>query len=290
VLAAHLDSAGKPDLSFNATGKYTTSFPGAQGARSLGAFLQKDGKLTLVGEVPAGQGTWGAARVTAQGGTDASFGGGGAVLPGPTVGSLQCGGEQSDGNLVLAGGIYGAGMLRWGITRLVGATGAVDAGYGTLGFATLVFPASSALLSCGVDSSDRLVGAGYLVEGGVAKIAVGRFGKDGTFDPTFNAGQPVKVALGAGQAFPSGLFLQKDGKIVVAGDSPAGILTVLRFGADGALDPSFGSGGSLTTSGGLSALANLSYSGFDATRRRVVLAGNASLGAMGGWFVSRVWL
>jgi hypothetical protein len=141
-----------------------------------------------------------------------------------------------------------------------------------------------------VDSADKLVSAAYLVEAGIGKIAVGRFGKDGAFDPMFHAGQPVAVSLGTGQAYPTGLFLQKDGKIVVAGNSPAGILTVLRFGADGTLDPSFGSGGALTTSGGLSGLANLSYSGFDETRRRVVLAGNANLGAATGWFVSRVWL
>ncbi len=290
AIAARLGPDGKPDVSFNATGKYITSFPGAQGARSLGMILQKDGKLTLLGEVPAGQGTWGAARVTAQGGSDAMFGGGGQVLPGPTSGALQCGGEQSDGNLMVAGGVYEGGMQRWGITRLIAATGAVDGAYGVFGFAKLSLAASSAIFACRVDSADRLVGAAYLVEAGTAKIAVGRFGKDGVFDPTFHAGQPVAVPLGAGEAYPTGLFLQKDGKIVVAGSSPAGILTVLRFGTDGTLDPSFGSGGSLTASGGLSALANLSYSGFDETRRRVVLAGNANLGAAGGWFVSRVWL
>ncbi len=291
AIAARLGPDGKADLSFNATGRYITSFPGTQGARSMGMILQTDGKLTLLGEVPAGPGTWGAARVTAQGGTDAMFGGGGAVLPGPTSGGLRCGGQQSDGNLVVAGGLYESGSMRWGITRLIAATGAVDGGYGVFGFAKLPFAGvSSGIFACRVDSADKLVSAGYLVEAGIGKIAVGRFGKDGTFDPTFHAGQPVAVPFGAGQAYPTGLFLQKDGKIVVAGNSPAGILTVLRLGADGTLDPSFGSGGTLTTSGGLSSLANLTYSGFDEPRRRVVLAGNANLGAAGGWFVSRVWL
>ena len=246
AIAARLGPDGKPDVSFNATGRYITSFPGAQGARGLGLILQKDGKLTLLGEVPAGQGMWGAARVTAQGGSDAMFGGGGQVLPGPTSGALQCGGEQSDGNLVVAGGIYEGGMQRWGITRLIAATGAVDGAYGVFGFAKLSLAASSAIVACRVDSADKLVGAAYLVEAGTAKIAVGRFGKDGTFDPTFHAGQPVAVPLGAGAAYPTGLFLQKDSKIVVAGSSPAGILTVLRFGTDGTLDPSFGSGGSFS--------------------------------------------
>lgn len=291
VIAARMGADGKPDLSFNATGRYITSFPGTQGARSVGMILQKDGKLTLLGQVPAGPGTWGVARVTAQGGTDAMFGGGGAVLPGATSGTLWCGGEQSDGNLVVAGGLYESGTLRWGITRLIAATGAIDSGYGVFGFAKLSFPSvPSGIIACRIDPADKLVSAGYLVEAGIGKIAVGRFGKDGTFDPTFHAGQPVSVPLGAGSAYPTGLFLQKDGKIVVAGNSPAGILTVLRLGADGTLDPGFGSGGALTTSGGLSGLANLTYSGFDESRRRVVLAGNANLGAAGGWFVSRVWL
>ena len=291
AIAARMGPDGKPDLSFNATGRYITSFPGTQGARGMGMILQKDGKLTLLGEVPAGQGTWGAARVTAQGGTDAMFGGGGAVLPGPTSGGLWCGGEQTDGKLVVAGGLFEGATLKWGVTRLIAATGAIDGTYGIFGFAKLSFPgASSGIFSCRVDSADRLVAAAYLVEAGIGKIAVGRFGNDGTFDPMFHAGQPVVVPLGAGSAYPSGLFLQKDGKIVVAGSSPAGILTVLRFASDGTPDPSFGSGGALTTSGGLSGLANISYSGFDEIRRRVVLAGNANRGAAGGWFVSRVWL
>ena len=48
AIAARMGADGKPDLSFNATGRYITSFPGTQGARSVGMILQKYGKLTQV--------------------------------------------------------------------------------------------------------------------------------------------------------------------------------------------------------------------------------------------------
>lgn len=293
ILLARVDASGKLDAAFNATGKYTTTFPGGQGARSFSSVLQKDGNLVLVGTIPAGPGTWGAARVTPQGGTDATFGGG-TVLPGSKPGDLWCGGQQSDGKLVLGGSIVeyvsSTYVSRWGFTRLALADGSVDTGYGTAGFAKIVWPASSDLYACALDPSDNLVAVGGLVESGTGQFVVGRYDKSASADPSFHSGAPVKLPLGAGQAQPTGVFLQSDGKIVVAGNSTAGLLTVVRLGSDGASDTTFATAGIFAASGGLSDLSNLTYSAFDRARRSVVLTGNASAGGQYGIFLARVWL
>lgn len=63
----------------------------------------------------------------------------------------------------------------------------------------------------------------------------------GTLDPGFGTGGVVSVAS-AGNEHVLDLAVQPDGKIVVVGDTPSGML-VLRFLPDGNFDPAFGSAG-----------------------------------------------
>src|SRR5262244_4586866 len=66
----------------------------------------------------------------------------------------------------------------------------------------------------------------------------------GVLDPTFGTGGFTLVEVDGEGAFASAL--QPDGKVVTVGDVdlyPNRKLTVVRYTADGALDPSFGTGG-----------------------------------------------
>ncbi len=75
----------------------------------------------------------------------------------------------------------------------------------------------------------------------------------GALDPTFGIGGEVTTDFG-GSDSAQAVAIQSDGKILAAGLSGAGDFALARYNADGSLDPSFGSGGKLTTD----------FGGFDA--------------------------
>lgn len=89
---------------------------------------------------------------------------------------------------------------------------------------------------------------GKLVVGGSAglgnsRLQVARFNADGTWDTTFGGGDGVvQKNLSPGPDWIEDLALQPDGKIVAVG-SAWGVSFVIRFNADGTLDPAFGEGG-----------------------------------------------
>lgn len=78
---------------------------------------------------------------------------------------------------------------------------------------------------------------------GGGNFGVGRVKTDGLYDPTFgpNANGQVAVDFG-GNDVANAMRLQPDGKILVAGTDGDGF-AVARLMPDGALDPSFGTGG-----------------------------------------------
>ncbi len=97
----------------------------------------------------------------------------------------------------------------------------------------------------------KIVVAGYADVGGVDRFALVRYNSDGSLDTSFNSTGKVTTAVGTGTCKGQGVALQDDGKIVVVGHSfNAGgqsCFTVLRYGADGNLDTSFGDSGKVTT-------------------------------------------
>ncbi|HEX3623627.1 MAG TPA: hypothetical protein VHT97_15035 [Acidimicrobiales bacterium] len=90
----------------------------------------------------------------------------------------------------------------------------------------------------------------------LAAVAPSIAGAATTVDPVLG-GQPVTVDLGPGRDVASGVAAQSDGKIVVVGtanlypvDGSRSEMAVLRFTADGHLDPTFGDGGRVLFDGG----------------------------------------
>lgn len=71
----------------------------------------------------------------------------------------------------------------------------------------------------------------------------------GSFDPSFNGVGYNITAIGNNDDLAQTLWLQPDGKILVAGESHSGAsidAAVVRYNADGTLDASFGTGGKVT--------------------------------------------
>jgi uncharacterized delta-60 repeat protein len=74
----------------------------------------------------------------------------------------------------------------------------------------------------------------------------------GDLDPSFGSGGKVTTDFG-GYDVASAVAIQADGKVVAAGFTDANVgggvfdFALARYNTDGSLDPSFGSGGKLTT-------------------------------------------
>jgi uncharacterized delta-60 repeat protein len=132
------------------------------------------------------------------------------------------------------------------------AAGALDPTFGSGGtVATPLAPAYALALQ----PDGKVVAAGTKPRGGGKyDFLVVRYRADGTLDPTFGSGGTVITEIGD-PVFPvaiaEGVAVQTDGRIVAAGRANAGggnmDFALVRYDADGSLDPSFGSGGKVTT-------------------------------------------
>src|SRR5207302_7755525 len=98
----------------------------------------------------------------------------------------------------------------------------------------------------------KLVVAGYVDLTGPYNFALARYRPDGALDTGFGSGGKVITGFGGASAAASGIALQPDGKLVVAGNAGIGPdgryrYAVVRYSSDGGLDPNFGNGGTVTT-------------------------------------------
>lgn len=122
----------------------------------------------------------------------------------------------------------------------------------------------------------KIVVAGDAEVSGGDRFALVRYNSGGKLDTSFNGTGKVITAVGTGTCRAQGVTLQGDGKIVVVGHSfnaqSQSSFTVLRYGADGSLDTSFGDGGKVTT-----AIAKQSDASSVAMQGdgKIVVAGNA---------------
>src|SRR5439155_1131687 len=88
------------------------------------------------------------------------------------------------------------------------------------------------------------------IGGAVLLLSVG-WGTKGAVDATFGRGGKVTTAVGTRDDDAYALAIQADGKLVAAGATDVGNnnydFALVRYNANGALDPTFGAGGKVTT-------------------------------------------
>jgi uncharacterized delta-60 repeat protein len=132
---------------------------------------------------------------------------------------------------------------------------------------------NASALSVAIDSHRRPVAAGY-TQGvdGDADFALARFKWNGALDPSFGTGGKVTTDLGSDGDYATSVAIDSRGRIVVGGGGRGTRFELARYEPDGTLDPSFGTGGKVTTDfgrpGALNSIA------IDA-RGRIVAAGAA---------------
>jgi uncharacterized delta-60 repeat protein len=255
ALARYLPD-GTLDPAFGTGGTVMTDFDGLSDQASA-LVLQPDGKLVAAGGATVREGTFvysgfGLARYNPDGSLDPSFGVGGRVFTRVSSGSgfIHALALQPDGKLVAAGSASGSGGSTFAVLRYH-PDGSLDAGFGTGGLATTHFGTGfDGAYALFLEPDGKLVAAGRASVGGVWQFALVRHLSSGALDPAFGSGGRVVTPFGA-ESQAQALVRQPDGKLVAAGRAgPLGggqDFALARYTSDGALDPTFGTGGTVRT-------------------------------------------
>jgi uncharacterized delta-60 repeat protein len=245
---ARYDSLGNLDPSFGVGGKVTTDFFGeADFARAVA--LQNDGKIVVSGissQSSAEGANFALARYNGNGSLDTSFGVGGKVSTdfsssGDNAYAMAL---QSDGKIILGG----QSNLNFALARYQN-NGSLDSGFGLGGKVTTDFlPGFGNVTAIALYGDGRIAVAGYT---GFYNFALARYHSNGNLDSSFGTGGKVISNFSGGADYAFAIHLQRDGKIIAAGESarPRAFsdFALARYDNTGNLDPSFGVAGIQTT-------------------------------------------
>lgn len=257
---ARYNSSGTPDASFGANGKILIGNDYEYGGFKTA--LQPDGKIVTIGQKftlnAAGNlyiaVDFAVSRYNANGTLDASFGTGGKVFTAVGDGQFEPYYYedprgvvlQSDGKIVVMGFIFVNGSgYKFGIVRY-NTDGSLDNNFGSGG---KVITAIASNYGPSSDVNSMLLqpdGKIVLVGSYNYDILLVRYNADGSLDSRF--GVNGRVTYSTPPSIDGGLdsVLQPDGKIVVAGYADRGS-EIVRFNANGLIDPSFAANGIFKT-------------------------------------------
>jgi uncharacterized delta-60 repeat protein len=253
---ARFETDGTLDPTFGGDGVVTTRFGGPRcDAGAFGVAIQGDGSIVAAGQANCRDARFAAARYGADGALDPTFGGDGRVTTDVArdwdVASAVS--VQADGTIVLAGtASIETGRSRFGVTRYE-ADGSLDTTFGGDGIVTT--PPRDCIAqgkAVAVQTDGKIVVAGF--DGCIDRFALARYRVGGHLDASFGTGGVVTTSFRCPQSDAEGVAVQPDGSIVVAGWAVCEAhrdlvfrFAAARYGSDGALDPGFGSSGTVLT-------------------------------------------
>jgi uncharacterized delta-60 repeat protein len=266
-----LHTQGELDTGFGTAGTSTTSMSSAGGTDEVlwNLDVQRDGKIVAAGDaMTAGGGMDVAlARFNSDGTLDASFGTAGKVTTAIGPGTR---GDRAfdvkvlpDGKILVAGFADlgpGAGGRNVMLARFE-ANGTLDASFGGGGIViTAVAPGDNrdqvGTNGLALDPRGRVVVVGAANVGAGAggfNVMLARYLPNGTLDAAFDGDGIATTAIAPGDNFDTAISVAIDasGRIVTGGVSQPGDFpldwALARYNADGTFDPSFGTGGVVTT-------------------------------------------
>ena len=208
-----------------------------------------DGKLLIggrQGDLNAGSSRAVLKRLNPDGSLDATFGNAGVV-------TSPAGGNDAVFSIALVPdgrGTFLTGGTRSGdfaVTRYK-YNGTVDRGFGDGGERLTDFGGTDAAYSVEVTTDGAVVAGGGSTTATGSAFAFSRYHSDGTPDVFFADAGRALFGHGSGGNVVGDMEVQADGRIVAAGSSGAGVV-VMRIGANGLEDGSFGSGGVMVVPG-----------------------------------------
>lgn len=138
-----------------------------------------------------------------------------------------------------------------GSTVCPGPAGTLDPTFGDGGIVVLSYGSETATADAVAIQLDGKIVVGGVKTNAGQGFAVVRMTPDGVLDPTFGTAGLVETKVGNTSHVLRALALQPDGKILIAGYTrfvgQNFDFAVLRYSADGTLDPTFGAGGVVLT-------------------------------------------
>ena len=241
---------GDLDTAFGTNGMVLTDL-GSGDANPTDIFydmaIQDDGKIVAVGKTKGQTNIYdfALARYTSAGVLDPAFDSDGIVVSVDDHGNWN----QLFGVVIQASGKIVAGGSAGGDFAMARYTtaGALDTAFGTDGYVyTSVSSGSDNGATLALQSSGKIIQAGYADYNGPHNFAVARFSSDGVIDTSF--GTDGVVLTDCGYSLPdypgmNGMIIQpSDDRIIVAGTTVNDVC-IARYTANGALDTSFGTNG-----------------------------------------------
>ena len=277
------------DTSFADSGKVVTSVAKNGSADSVA--MQGDGKIVVAGNsfIDGGNNDFGVVRYNANGTLDTTFNQTGKATA--DFGAHDLGHSvavHGDGRIVVAGYSTKESKKQCALACFK-ANGNLDTSFNGTGKVTTNFGGDGDAEGHGVatQSDGKTVVVGYATVAGVPRFAVERYKTDGALDTSFGGTGRVLTAVGISGSNATGVALQKDGKIVVAGyavNNSGRIydFACLRYNADGSLDQSFGDHGKVTTDVGDGKASSLAVQD-----NKIIVAGSAYNGDNNEFAVAR---
>ncbi len=257
-LVARYTAAGAVDASFGSSGFVRLDLTSNEEV-VYGLALQADGKIIAVGQAIPSSTDFAIVRLTTAGIQDPTFGTGGLVTL-DVAGSgytdvAKAVAVQGDGSILVAG-TYGTSSYSHIAVAKFTSTGALDTSFGVSGVATASIGSyGDDVAGFAVQSDGKIVVASQADFSDFRYASLARFTAAGVLDTSFSSDGLLHQALNdwSYNDSPAAVFLQSDGKIVVAGSSTTSTYSALslgRFGSAGELDAGFGSGGTTQTLAG----------------------------------------
>lgn len=239
--------------------------------------IQSDGKIIVLGYSNS---QFVLVRYNSNGALDNTFGTAGIVLTQVSTSSEQANTMkiQSDGKIVAGGyGIFN-GNSDFALVRY-NTNGTLDNTFGTAGIVnTAIGNAGESINAIMIQPDGKILATGVMANtGSNACFALVRYNSNGTLDASFGTAGTATVSPTKSTNIANSISLQTDGKIVVGGSSmntSSFDFSVARFNANGTLDNTFGTNGTIVHSigvaDGINALA-IQSSG------KIVAAGSAMI-------------
>jgi uncharacterized delta-60 repeat protein len=254
---------GNLDSTFGSGGKVLTNFTWTytwNDDRIQAIVIQPDGKIVVAGYIATYDPYYpddrlydfALLRYNINGSLDNTFGNGGITTT--DFGDNDFGyavALQEDGKIVVAGATGNPGATCESVCDIAVASynpdGSPDTTFGSNGkVTTRFFGFDEEAHTVAVQSDGKIVAAGYVCSSISCDIALVRYNPDSSLDPTFDSDGKVTTDFDGGFDGALAMTIQPDGKIIAAGFIERDKIrysAVVRYNADGSLDPEFGAGG-----------------------------------------------